>query len=202
MYGDPLIIGKEKLSKVLGRINGLEKLANLLLNQCIENITVQGILLGSVDIRRILFSKKEWEYNKGKDIVSATRLPNRVSTIRIDELGALIEYKGVRYQTTYPILYIDTKLRMKEVLLDTGAEVNIISRAIVEALKLSIDRPTLIYRISFNGVAQKFTGVIRELDVKVLDIVVIVHIFIAEVVDPKYSMILGNPYLVGVRIEI
>jgi len=32
MYGDPLIIGKEKLSKVLGRINRLEKLANLLLN--------------------------------------------------------------------------------------------------------------------------------------------------------------------------
>ena len=32
MYGDPLAVGKEKLSKVLGRVNRLEKLASLLLN--------------------------------------------------------------------------------------------------------------------------------------------------------------------------
>ena len=32
IYSNPPIIGKEKLSKVLNKINSLEKLANLLLN--------------------------------------------------------------------------------------------------------------------------------------------------------------------------
>ena len=40
IYSKPLNVGKEKLSKVLDRMNGLEKLANLLLNQRIENVIV------------------------------------------------------------------------------------------------------------------------------------------------------------------
>ena len=40
IHKGPIGISKEKLSKVLGRVNGPEKLTNLLLNQRIENITV------------------------------------------------------------------------------------------------------------------------------------------------------------------
>ena len=40
IYSNPSIIGKEKLSKILNRINNLEKLVNLLLNQRIENVTI------------------------------------------------------------------------------------------------------------------------------------------------------------------
>jgi len=202
MHGDPPVVGKEKLSKVLGRMNGPEKLANLLLNQRVENVTVQGILSGSADVRRILFSKKEWEYDEDRDAVSATGPLNRVSAVRMDEPSALTGYKSVKYQTSCPVLHVETRLGMKEALLDTGAEVNVMSRAMAEALELPIDRPPLVHGISFDGATQRFTGVIRELDVKVLDVVVTVHMFVAEVVDPKYSMILGNPYLSGARAEI
>ena len=43
---------------------------------------------------------------------------------------------------------------------------------------------------------------IRELNVKVLDVVIIVYIFIAKIVDSKYLIILGNPYLASRRVKI
>ena len=59
MYGEPTVIGKEKLSKVLGRTNRPKKLAATILNQSIKGVTIKDILVGSSDIRRILFSKKK-----------------------------------------------------------------------------------------------------------------------------------------------
>ena len=102
----------------------------------------------------------------------------------------------------YSILSIDTSLSIKEALLDTSAKVNIMSLKIVEALNLLIESPEALYSISYNRSLRRFLGVIRDLDVKVLDVKVIVYIFIAKVVDLKYSIILGNPYLVSIRAEI
>ena len=71
-----------------------------------------------------------------------------------------------------------------------------------DMLDLPMERPAQIYTISYNESAKKFIGVIRDLDIKVLNIVVTIYIFVAEVIDPKYLMILGNPYLVSTRAEI
>ena len=73
---------------------------------------------------------------------------------------------------------------------------------IVEALNLPIKLLDLLYSILFNSSLKRFLGVIRDLDIKVLNIVVIVYIFIVKVVDLKYSIILRNSYLVSIRTEI
>ncbi|KIX00544.1 uncharacterized protein Z518_09609 [Rhinocladiella mackenziei CBS 650.93] len=202
MHGEIPTVGKEKLSKVLGRMNGPEKLANLLLNQRVDNVTVQGILSGSADVRRILFSRKEWEYDEDKDVVSTAKSPNRVSSLRMDGPGPLVGFQQVRYQAACPILPVETRLGVKEALLDTGAEVNVMSFEMAEALGLPLEPPGALHGISFDGSSKRFLGVIRDLDVKVLDVVVNVHMFVAKVVDPKYKMILGNPYQASARAKI
>ena len=50
MHGDSSLVRKEKLSKVLRRIDCTEKLANLVLNQRVENVTVQGLGFAMVSV--------------------------------------------------------------------------------------------------------------------------------------------------------
>jgi hypothetical protein len=91
---------------------------------------------------------------------------------------------------------------VKEALLDTSIEVNIISLEIAEALSLLIESLGILYSISFNSSSKRFLGVIRDLDIKVLDVIVIVYIFITKVVNSKYSIILRNSYLASIRTKI
>ena len=77
-----------------------------------------------------------------------------------------------------------------------------ISLKIVEALDLSIESLDLLYSILFNSSSKRFLGVIRDLDIKVLNIIVIAYIFITKIIDLKYSIILRNLYLVSIRAEI
>ena len=71
-----------------------------------------------------------------------------------------------------------------------------------EALSLPIESLGVLYSILFNGSSKRFLDIIRDLDIKVLDVVVIVYIFIIKIIDPKYSIIFRNPYLASTRAEI
>ena len=59
-----------------------------------------------------------------------------------------------------------------------------------------------LYRISFNSTAKKFLNIIKDLDIRVYDVIIIVYIFVIEVVNLKYLIILGNFYLISTRVEV
>ena len=71
-----------------------------------------------------------------------------------------------------------------------------------EALDLLIESLEVLYSISFNSSSKRFLDIIRDLDIKVFDVIVIVYIFITKVIDLKYSIILRNPYLASARTKI
>ena len=79
---------------------------------------------------------------------------------------------------------------------------NVMSLNIAKVLRLPMELLGALYSISFDGTLKRFLGVICDLNVKVLNVIIIVHIFIAKVVDPKYSIILGNPYLASARAKV
>ena len=76
------------------------------------------------------------------------------------------------------------------------------SLKIAEVLNLLIEPLKTLRSILFNGLLKRFLRVIKDLNVKILDTIVIVHIFMAKIIDPKYSMILRNLYLVSAYTEV
>ena len=87
-------------------------------------------------------------------------------------------------------------------MLDIGVEVNVISLEMAEALNLLMESLGILYSISFNDSSKRFLRVIRDLDVKVLNTVVTIYIFVAKIVNLKYSIILRNSYLASARTKI
>ena len=76
------------------------------------------------------------------------------------------------------------------------------SLKIAKVLNLLIKPLETLRNILFNGLLKRFLRVIKDLDVKILDIIVTVYIFIVKVIDSKYLIILENLYLVSVRTKI
>lgn len=212
MDQEPFGIGFDKLVKILGQTNGPEKLAENLLNQEVKGITVQGLLAGSSDVRRIIFSKKEWNYDEDQEMVKTKAKPPApapvpvpaasMSSVRMDDKLQPAVYKRVLYQAACPVIPVTTRLGIQEALLDSGAEVNVMSLELAERLHLPIHGHGSVQAIGFDGTANSFLGVIKDLQINVQGVVVRVHMFVAKAVDPKYKIILGCPYQAGARAEI
>ena len=64
----------------------------------------------------------------------------------------------------------------------------------MERLDLSIESPSAVRVVDFNKVANRFLKVIRDLEVKIIDVIITIYIFIIFVVDSKYKIILRNLY--------
>ena len=100
------------------------------------------------------------------------------------------------------MLPVETRVGVIDALLDTGAEVNVISRDLADQLNLPITPIRDIRAIGFTGEGDNFSGIIEELDIKIMDYIVIIHTFVIKVMDPKYKLILRGPYHKGSRVKI
>ena len=97
-----------------------------------------------------------------------------------------------------------TKHGHERALLDSGIEINVMSRDMADELELPIS-PTKLVRsaIEYKGqTGEAFAGVIENLLINVGGVEVTTHVFVAKVMDPQYRLILGTPYQIAARMEM
>jgi hypothetical protein len=78
---------------------------------------------------------------------------------------------------------------------DSGVEINVISHLLAKELGLPIDSSSpMTTGTGFDSGQNRFLGVVRDLEVKVLDAIVKIHAFVIKTFNLKYLIILGCPY--------
>ena len=82
------------------------------------------------------------------------------------------------------------------VLLDTGAEINVISLDMARKMKYVITRMDDIQLgiMLYKGDVDNFMGVVCNAPIKVYSVRTKTYIFMARSVDEQYCMILGQPW--------
>jgi hypothetical protein len=79
-------------------------------------------------------------------------------------------------------------------LLDSGAQVNMVSLKFARKLYLPISKNLNVSGISYNGQSNAFYSVVRSAKMILADVIVITPMFMTERHDPKCPVILGRPF--------
>ena len=88
------------------------------------------------------------------------------------------------------------QLKLKA-LLDTGAEVNVMTRRVMEEAGLAMRKGPSLKLISHNGASTTFVGVCENVEVEVGSLVTTHPIFVVQ--DAAHALILGQPFLLKTR---
>ena len=76
------------------------------------------------------------------------------------------------------------------------------SLKIAKILNLLIELLETLYNILFNNSLKRFLRVIKNLNIKILDTIVTIYIFIVKIINLKYLIILKNLYLASAYTKI
>lgn len=176
------------------KITGARSLVKSMMDSKVE-ITIGNLLAGSGDARRLLFSAREWEANeKGpvNTIRRETAAPIRVNATRMS--SPTVPERS--YFAPCPVVDITTEDGPRSALLDTGAEINVMSLAQARKMHLVITRLNDIKFgiVSYRGDVDSFVGVVCDAPIEIHGTVAHTHVFVAKTVDEEYDMILGRPW--------
>jgi gag-polyprotein putative aspartyl protease len=192
----------QKLTRTLTQMKnaGAHQLANALLKQEVS-VTVENLLAGSSDVRKLLFTAKEWD-NQDDAIVSRRNPPLVVETP-----ATAAKAKSVRFveddivqdpaeMALCPEFMVSIRGRDVKALIDTGAECNLMSAQLAQTLRLPVTKlPDCKFQaVSYSGLAQKFVGMARNVIIDVHGVQVRAHFFVAERMDQANCILLGSPY--------
>ena len=191
----------QKLTKALTQVKnaGAHKLADALLKQKVC-VSVENLLSGSSDVRKLLFTSKDWDHDDGM-IIARGLAAGRVGSLRVEN-----EDDGDEPVDRALCPEVDVGIRGHDVcaLLDTGAECNLMSTSLARVLKLPItSMAELKYQaVSFSGVPQRFVGIAKNVNVDLHGVRVKAHFFVTDKMDQEDHVILGAPYQVAARLGL
>jgi hypothetical protein len=176
------------------KITGARSLVKSMMDSKVE-ITIGNLLAGSGDARRLLFSAREWEANEQGPVNTARRetgVPIRVNAARATQSSATER----SFFAPCPVVDITTEGGPRSALLDTGAEINVISLAQARKMHFVITRlnDAKFGIVSYRGDMDSFVGVVCDAPIEIHGTVAHTHVFVAKTVDEEYDMILGRPW--------
>jgi hypothetical protein len=189
------------------KFTGARSLVKAMMDSKVENLTMGDLLAGSGDARRLLFSAREWESNEGGLTNTGTtrKTPLKVSSARVPLVSSTKTAENERsFFAPSPQVDIMTPDGQRPALLDTGAEINVISLDMARKMRLVITRldDAKLGIMSYRGDVDNFVGVVCDAPITVHGIRTRAHIFVAKAVDEEYCMILGRPWQISAESAI
>jgi hypothetical protein len=187
------------------KVTGARSLVKSMMDSKVE-ITIGNLLAGSGDARRLLFSAREWESNEeGLTNTGARKTPLKVSSARIPIISTTqVAERERSFFAPSPSVEITTPDGPRPALLDTGAEINVISLDMARKMRLVITRldDAKLGIMSYRGDVDSFVGVVCDAPIEVHGVRTRTHIFVAKTVDEEYCMILGRPWQISAECAI
>ena len=101
------------------------------------------------------------------------------------------------YHSGCPYLPVKMRGQYEDSLLDTGAEINLMSLDLVEDMGLSryLRKAKFIHdAVGFNGDREKFVGMIEDFVVSIAGVDILTNVYVTNTLDPTYRFILGRPF--------
>jgi hypothetical protein len=191
----------QKLTKSLTQVKnaGAHQLATALMQQEVS-VSVGNLLAGSGELRKLLFSAKEWEHDNDTVIHRRNPPPARSKSVRLVEDAG---YEPIE-MALCPEMLVGINGSDIRALIDTGAECNLMSANLARKLRLAIHTlPDYRFQaVSYSGATQRFCGMARRVGVEVQGIKIVAHFFIAEHMENEGTIILGAPYQAAARLGL
>ena len=164
------------------------------------SVTVENLLAGSSDVRKLIFSAKEWDHED--DAIVVRREPTaKAQSVRFANDDAVQEPAEMALCPELAVLIRGAEVKA---LIDTGAECNLMSAQLARALKLPITKLTdyKYQAVSYSGMSQRFIGIARNVRVDVHGVQVNAHFFIAQKMDQVECILLGSPYQTSAQLGL
>ena len=125
--------------------------------------------------------------------------PLRMNSMHMRTSGENVAAQERSFFAPCPEVDITTPKGTSPALLDTGAEINVISLDMARKMKYVITRMDDIQLgiMSYKGDVDNFVGVVCDAPIEVYGVRTKTHIFVARSVDEQYCMILGRPWQIA-----
>ena len=204
----------EKLQKTFAEVDGADRLVQMCLEaELPEKLKVKHVMSGSAEARDKWYKGRGWQYDlQSERFVQGNRSGAKIGKVSDSENGirmdALGDKRPVRnpYLEKCPYISILTRTGYENALLDTGAEINVMSRDLMMELGLqrSLVPAKVVSRpIGWEGKAgEQFLGMLEGLWIHCAGVECRTHVYVANTLDPSYRLILGAPYQVASRAVI
>ena len=151
-----------------------------ILDQAIQDITFREILSCSNALQRLVFR------NLGEEGSAL----ERTQEARLSSICTGIEQS---YTALTPKLRCElNRSRETIALLDTGAEINVITRDLADEAGLIVRPDPQIVLVAYTGDRKRFDGICKNVLVSVSGIEVLQHIFVVD--SGEHSLLLGQPF--------
>jgi hypothetical protein len=208
------LVPRDKLQKALMDAGGARLTEMVLKAKLQGDVLVEDVLSGHSDVHSRVFKDKVWTYDaETKRVVQEEALLRDVSgmvagiapEIRMDSLSDKTVQRNP-YRERCPYISILTRTGYENALLDTGAEINVMSRDLMIELGLNpfltpakfVKRP-----IGFEGKAgEAFLGMLEGLVIHCGGVECRTHVYVSNTMDPSFRLLLGVPYQVAARAQI
>lgn len=189
-----LITHRPKLVDELKSSAQPEVMLNKILDQPVSGVTTREILANSPNLLRMVF----------KYLDSPGTKPPKSEEPAVTRVGSL----GVRKRTEelfYSVATPKIKVRINEeclvqAMVDSGAEVSVMTRDIAEDAKLPITPSPDLTLIAHGGEKKWFAGVCENTPIQIGGITIYAHIFVVE--DADIPLILGMPFIFDSRLSL
>lgn len=203
--------GPQKLERVIRGTPRSGKLASLVLQAPVggsNDLTVEDVLAGSAETRQLIFNKKQWEQgDEGRAILMGqATAPPRHTAASVSAVSARYLRAHPPPVSSEPTPTFNAELAGQQVLAlyDTGSNVNVVGRNLAESFNLKIDPVPEVRVTGYTGQTTPIGGVIRNVMIGIegepMDsrtdgrIRVSSNVFVAGNLDPRYDIILGQPF--------
>ena len=204
---------RDNLNRTLKKMNGPVKIANYIMDIPVgEGLQVRDLLAAGKEIRDEIFVKRNWDYDQSRDQLFHRPEPSKKPTksaggtandaavrsyVRMDIPQERATARRV-YHDSSPYIFVRVKDGMEKALVDTGAEINVMSQDLMleMGLQRAMVKPKYVSSgVGFEGQAgEKFVGMIEDLIINSGGVEAVTHVFVAPTMDPTYRLILGVPY--------
>jgi hypothetical protein len=201
--------------------NGAAELVQLALNAPIS--TTLGQLLSNKEFREEFLTKQHWHYDDQKrTLVHQPHAPKNVRSATVDEVPGVTHVRQVQnarpiqlrsdplvqprlHQKPSPYLPVLMRGKTEYALLDTGAEVNLMTLGLVEEMGLTtyMRKPGRItHAMGFTGEEGQFVGVIKDVLINVAGVQIPTIFYVSASTDPSFRCILGTPWQAAARLKL
>jgi hypothetical protein len=169
---------------------------NRILDQPAKDVTIREVISCSDTLRKLFFKDvasmlgaKEGSTERGSAAVSAP-------AARVD---ALSSPASILYTVKSPRMVVNLGGEASvRALLDTGAEINVMTLDIAQEAGLAMRRNPKLVLVSHTGNTRGFVGVCENVEVQVGGIVTKQHIFVVDEAD--HLLVLGQPFVLATQL--
>jgi hypothetical protein len=192
------IEGPQKLGTVLRQEPGAERVVDMVLKSPVGGsgvLTVEDVLGSSNEVRQLFFSKKMWNSEQGKAVLTPK---TAVSSTGFDSAH---DQEKVPTVEEVPLFFAEVAGNCCVGLYDPGAGGNIMSEKLADQWGLRV-RPTNegATAASFSGQKNRILGSVNEVAVHIIDeqgnrVETRATFQVVEQMDAEYDCIFGRPWL-------